>query len=327
MNAPNGQVDGVTLGAFVGTVVIGGSNFVAVKVTVDELDPLYGAAARFFLAGLVFLAILVAMRVPLPRGHALAGAAVYGALGFGIAYALMYIALVELTAGVASVLMATVPVLTLLLAALQRMEPITLRGLAGGALAVAGIAVLSARSLGGDIPFRYLLAALVAPIVIAEAAIVAKRFPKTHPVGTNVVGMFVGAALLAATSLALGEAWTLPRDGATWIASAWLVAAGSVGLFWLFLFVVQRWTASASTYSLPLMPVVAIGLAAVLADEGIGWLEAAGGLLVIAGAYVGVLRRERRPAVVPADPGGCVGTAVGDGSMERPEAPPAAARG
>jgi hypothetical protein len=37
----------VLLGAFAGAVFIGGSNFVAVKVTVDELDPLYGAATRF----------------------------------------------------------------------------------------------------------------------------------------------------------------------------------------------------------------------------------------------------------------------------------------
>jgi drug/metabolite transporter (DMT)-like permease len=326
MDGQNGQVDGVTLGAFFGAVVIGGANFVAVKVTVDELEPLYGAASRFALACLVFFAILAAMRIPLPRGTALAGAAVYGALGFGAAYALMYVALTELSVGVASVLMAAVPVFTLALAALQRVEAVTVRGLAGGALAVTGIAVLSARSLGGDVPLRYFIAALIAPIVIAESAIVAKRFPKTHPVATNAVGMLVGAALLAGASLAAGEAWTIPADAETWAAAGWLVVAGSVGLFWFFLFVVQRWTASASTYAIPLMPLVAVALAAVLTDEAVGWLEAAGGVLVITGAYVGALRG-RRPGVVPADPGGCVGTEVGEEHAATPHATPAPARG
>jgi drug/metabolite transporter (DMT)-like permease len=325
MDGRQGEVDGVTIAAFSGAVVIGGANFVAVKLTVDELAPLYGAGARFALAGILFFAILAVTRTAFPRGAALAGAAIYGALGFGIAYALMYVALVELSVGVASVLMASVPVFALALAALQRLEALTVRGLAGGALAIAGIAVLSARSLGGDIPLRYLLAGLVAPIVVAQAAIVAKRFPRTDPVATNAVGMLVGAALLGAASLVAREAWTLPQAGATWAATAWLVVGGSVGLFWLFLFVVQRWTASASTYAVPLMPVVAVALAAVLTGEAVGPLEAAGGVLVIAGAYVGALRLGRpRPAIATPDPGGCVAAEIGDDGGV-PEAAPAAA--
>jgi drug/metabolite transporter (DMT)-like permease len=327
MNEQQGEVDGLTLAAFGGAVVIGGANFVAVKATVEELAPLWGAASRFALAALVFLAILLVTRTAFPRGAALVGAAIYGVLGFGIAYALMYVALVELSVGVAAVLMATVPLLTLALAALQRVEPLTGRGLAGGALAVAGIAVLSVRSFGGDVPFRYFLAALLAPIVIAQSAIVLKRFPRTHPVATNAVGMLVGATLLGIVSAAAGEAWTVPPDAATWAAAAWLVVAGSVGLFWLFIFVVQRWTASASTYAVPLMPIVAVALAAALTDETVGIPELAGGVLVIAGAYVGALWRERRPAdVAPADPGGCAaaGPAQPGGP---PEAAPVPARG
>ena len=186
-----------------------------------------------------------------------------------------------------------------MLAALQRQERLTRRGLLGGALAVAGIAVLSARSLGGDMPFGYLVAGLVAPIVVAQSAIVAKRLPRTDPVATNAVGMLVGAALLAVASVAAGEAWTLPQGGDTWAATVWLVAAGSVGLFWLFLFVVQRWTASASTYAIPLMPVVAVALAAGLTGEAIHPEEALGGLLVLAGVYVGAIRRERTPEAAP----------------------------
>jgi drug/metabolite transporter (DMT)-like permease len=87
MAGRTGDADGATVGAFAAVVVVGGANFVAVKDTVEELDPLYGAAMRFGLACLIFFAILVARRIPLPRGRALAGAALYGLLGFGTAYA------------------------------------------------------------------------------------------------------------------------------------------------------------------------------------------------------------------------------------------------
>jgi drug/metabolite transporter (DMT)-like permease len=305
--------DGLAVGAFVAAVVIGGANFVAVKQTVGELDPLYAAAGRFLLAALVFVAIAAVWRIPLPHGAALAGAAVYGALGFGAAYALLYVALVELSVGVASVLMASVPILTVVLAALQRLEPLTARGLLGGALVIAGIGVLSVRSVGGDEPLGYLLAALLAPLVVAQSTIVAKRFPGTHPVSTNAVGMLVGGGLLAVASLATGEAWALPRAGATVAAAVWLVVAGSVGLFWSFLVVVQRWTASASTFVVPLMPLVALALAVGLTGEPLHREELAGAVLVLGGVYVGVLRGDRREqAVAPVDPGGCVGSEFGD---------------
>jgi drug/metabolite transporter (DMT)-like permease len=290
------EVDGATLGAFAAVVVVGGANYIAVKDTVDELDPLYGAAMRFGFACLIFFVILAARRIPLPRGQALAGAAIYGLLGFGTAYALLYIALVELSAGVASVLMATVPLLTLALAAAQRTERITARGLVGGALAIGGIAVLSVHSRGVDVPFRYLLAALVAPLAVAQSTIVAKRFPRTDPIATNAVGMLAGTVLLLVASLAWGESWTVPEARATWLAVAWLVVAGSVGMFWLFLLVIRRWTASAASYALPLMPVVAVGLDAGLNGEAIGPEVIAAGLLVIAGVYVGALRGSRAEA-------------------------------
>jgi drug/metabolite transporter (DMT)-like permease len=299
---PSG-VDGLTLGVFATAVVIGGANFVAVKSTVEELDPLYGAAARFALAGLLFFGILAAARTAVPHGAALLGAAIYGALGFGLAYALMYFALVELSVGVASVLMATTPIFTLLLAALIRLEPFTAAGLVGGALAVAGMALLSTRTIGGDVPFRYFLAALLAPIVVASSTIAVKHFPRTDPVATNAVGMLVGALLLAVASLAAGEAWSIPTQGETWAASVWLVLAGSVGLFWCFLFVVARWTASASVFAIPLMPVVAVALGAGLLGERLGPAELTGGVLVVLGAYVGAIRRPRTPALpVPEAP-------------------------
>jgi drug/metabolite transporter (DMT)-like permease len=85
--------------AFFATVVMGGANFIAVKFSNAELEPLYGAAVRFAAATLILFALARLRRMELPRGKAAVGAIVYGLLNFGLAYALLYFALVRVQQG------------------------------------------------------------------------------------------------------------------------------------------------------------------------------------------------------------------------------------
>lgn len=304
--------DRSALVAFLGAAFIGGTNFVAVKYSNEELDPMFGATLRFALATIVLFAINSAMRLPLPRGRAAMGAGIYGLLGFGVSYALLYVALVELSPGVASVILAGTPLATLALAVLHRQERFSLRGLIGGLLAVTGIGILSSGSLGGDVDVRYLSAALLGMLAVAESSVLIKSFPKIHPVTTNAVGMAAGTMLLAIASLIFGEQWALPQTGRTWFVLAWLVVAGSVGLFVLFLYVIARWTASASVYALTLMPVVAVTLSALLGQDDVTLGLVLGGVLVIAAVYTGALTPHPNPTT----------TGSADPLMVAPEAPP-----
>ncbi|MEX0790211.1 MAG: EamA family transporter [Actinomycetota bacterium] len=305
MNPQLSQVPArTTLLAFAATVFIGGTNFVAVKFSNTELPPLFGAGVRFGAAAVIFLVILRLRGMGLPRGRALAGAAVYGTLSFGMVYGLLYFALLQMSAGTTSVIMASVPLVTLTLAVVQGQERFTARGIGGGALAVGGIALLSYRSLEAALPLLPLLAAIGGMVAASQAAVLVKGFPKSDPITTNAVGMSVGAVLLLLASSLFGESWMLPAQGSTWLALLWLVLAGSVGLFGLFVFVIKTWKASASVYALTLMPVVTVGLGAVLLGEPVTAGTVAGGALVVLGVYVGALsgnRRVRRaPASVPA---------------------------
>jgi drug/metabolite transporter (DMT)-like permease len=291
-----------TLLAFFGTVFIGGTNFVAVKFSNGELPPLFGAGVRFAAAAAIFLAVLRTRRMALPRGRALAGAAVYGTLSFALVYGLLYFALLQMSAGTTSVIMASVPLATLGLAVLQGQERFTTRGVAGGALAVLGIAVLSYGSLGGSVRLLPLLAAIGGMVAASQSAVLVKGFPKSDPITTNAVGMSVGALLLLLASILFGESWMLPSLASTWLALFWLVVAGSVGLFGLFVFVIKTWKASASVYALTLMPVVTVGLGAILLGEPVTAQTVAGGALVVLGAYVGPLSGTRTSPMAPASP-------------------------
>ena len=281
--------DTVTLAAFAATIVIAGSNFVAVRFSNEELPPFWGATLRFAIACALFFGVMRWRGAALPRGRALAGVAVYGALGFGAFYALMYWALVSIPAGLASVIIALVPLLTFLLAIAHGLETFRVRGLVGGLIAVAGIAVVFAEQLSGRIEVAALLACIGAAVCAAESTVLVKLFPRVDPAATNAVSILPGLAILAPLSLVAGEAWTVPQRLDTILALGYLVTIGSVGMFALFLYVLRRWTATATSYLLVLSPLVTVAVASLLAGERITPQFALGAVLVGFGVYIGAL--------------------------------------
>jgi drug/metabolite transporter (DMT)-like permease len=281
----------VALASFVAMSVLAGGNAVAVRFSNRELDPLWGATLRFALAAALLLTIMAALRLAFPRGRALAGALLYGALTFGGAFALAYYALVRLHAGFGQTVLALVPLATLLLAVVQRQERLRAGAVVGALLATAGVAVMSEAPLRDSLPLLSLLAAIGSAFCFAEGAIVVRWFPRVHPVTINALGMTTGAALLGLSSAAIGETIALPEQGETWAAIGFLVGVGSVVVFSLYVVVLRYWPASRAAYQFVLIPVVTLALSAWLDDEPVGAGLILGGLLVLVGVYVGALRR------------------------------------
>lgn len=289
------RLDRAVLAGFIATVVLFGVNFVAVRLSNRELAPFWGAGLRFLVAATLLGWVLALRGIPLPRGRALLGAVLFGALAFGANFALLYWALVRAGAGVSAIVFALVPLLTLLLAFVTGLERLGARAVAGALLALAGIGLAFRDQLALDVPLVSLLAVVGAALAAATSGIVVKRFPRAHPIGTNAVGMAVGAAILLGLSLLTRERPAFPTVPATWGALAWLVASSCVG-FVLLVWVIARWTASAASYSAVLAPLVTIGVATALAGEALTPLAGAGGALVLAGAWLGTSRPRGAPA-------------------------------
>jgi drug/metabolite transporter (DMT)-like permease len=284
------------MGAFALLVVLGAGNFIAVRMSNLGLPPFWGAGLRFSAAAVVFVGITLALRLAWPRGPMLALTALYGVLGFAAFYALMYWALVRVTAGIATIVMASVPLVTLLLAAAQHTERIKARGALGAVLALAGISWLTLGPQPVQVPLDALAALLVAVVCVSQSMVVGKRLSGNHPAVTNAVGMGVGAVLLLALSAVVGEPWVWPRAAHALWAVVYLVTAGSVGLFVLLLLVVRRWTASATSYMFVLFPVATMVLAAWLLDEPVTVQGIAAAGLVMVGVWVGALAPGARVA-------------------------------
>jgi drug/metabolite transporter (DMT)-like permease len=170
------------------------------------------------------------------------------------------------------------------------MERFRWRALVGAVVALAGSILIFFQPGSVDFGWGALLLLGLAALTASEAVVVSKRVGRQHPLVTNFVGMTAGAAALLLASLVAGERVALPQEGETQLAVLYLVAA-TVGLFSLVLIVVQRWTASATSFVFVLMPVVAVAMGAVLADEQITLTTVLGGAIVCGGVYLGALAR------------------------------------
>lgn len=264
-----------------------------VRLSNRGLPPFFGAGTRFLAASVLLFGWVLGRKLPLPTRRELPGTLLFGLLGFAGFFAFGYWGLVYLPAGIAGTLAASVPLLTLFFAAAQGLERITLRGVAGGTIAMAGIAVMLGAPAAAGVALGPVLSILAAAACDAEANVVVKKLPLGNPVSTNAVGMLAGSLILLALSAVTRESWALPPDAATWWALAYLVTFGSVALFVLFLWTIKRWTASGMSYMFVLMPLVATVLAIFILDEPVTASAAAGGLLVLAGVFVGALSGPR----------------------------------
>ncbi len=278
------------LAAFLLAVVLGGVNFVGVRYSNEELDPIWGAGLRFGLAAAVFALLCAGLRLALPRGRALALVVAYGLIGFGLAYGALYWAMQDAPAGIAAVVLAIGPLLVLLLAVAHRLERFSVRAAVGAVIAIAGTAVMFFDPGDADVGWASFALLGVAALGASESVVVSKLAGPLHPMAMNVVGMTAGTAALLTVAVARGDELVLPHERDTQLAVAYLVVA-TVGMFLCILYVVQRWTASATAYTFVSMPVVAVLAGAALLDEKITLAVLAGGAIVVAGVYVGALSR------------------------------------
>jgi len=278
----------LTLAAFVTVVIVIGVNFVAVKFSNKELPPFWGASLRFIIASVLLLGITRMRNIPLPKGAALIGASLFGLFAFGINFGFLYWALTKVGAGMASVMFATIPLITLLIASLIGLEKITWRGILGAVIVIGGISLVFVEQLKFDIPLVYLAAVLIAAVSAASSGIVVKYFPRSHPISTNAVGMSVAAVVLLVLSIVSDETFRLPTLTSTWLALGWLVTSSIVG-FVLMVWILSRWTASRTSYSSVLSPLVTVVVASMLAGEKPTPAFLLGTLFVLLGVYVGVL--------------------------------------
>jgi drug/metabolite transporter (DMT)-like permease len=281
---PNNKV----LAAFVLVIFLGGSNSVAIRIGNQELAPFWGAFLRLMPAALIYWAILFGRKMSMPTFKDSAVIAINGFISTGMGFALLYWGLQTVPVSLATVIISTGPLFTLILAVVHRLETFRVQALIGGLIAFIGLAIAVRAQPGSSDLLPGILALLLGALISAEGNIIFKIYTvNSNPVIINALSLFSAAVFVGVVSFFAHETWNLPSTSTGWMALGYLVIFGSVVMFYLFVYVLSKWTASAASYSILFFPLVATSLAAWLAKEMVTVPFILGGLLVLVGVWVG----------------------------------------
>lgn len=269
---------------------IGGSSVAATRYVVGATDPMTLGALRFGIGFLGLLPLALLLRQPWPPRADWPAVTGLGALFFGLFPILFNAALIFTTAARGALALSTLPLLTMLAAALLEVERLTPRKSLGVVIAMAGVALALLTGLAGAPAgaWRGDLLMVGAAFCMALYNVWSRPFiERSGPVTFTTMGMAVGAAALVAISAAGGGLQRLASAGTEqWLAFLYVGLAGSTLAFFLWSFALGRTTPTRVAISVAVNPVVAALPGALLLGEPVGWNVVAGLAAVLSGIWI-----------------------------------------
>jgi len=286
--------------------LIWGTTWLFIKIGLDDLPPITFAYLRFSLAVVVIGAVirLSGLQFPRERRHWRL-LAVTGVLQFTINYSLVFWSELHITSGLAAVLQATIPVFGLVLAKLHLPEEkITVLKIAALAVGLLGVAVIfyDQIRLESYMAFAGSVAIVVGAYAAAHASILTKaKGSGLGPEGLVFGQMLCGLLPLFAIGLILeGNPLRFNYSAIAIISVLYLSLVGTITAFWLYYWLLRRVESTKAMTIALVTPLIAVLFGAVFLGERLRPQVMLGGLLILSGVGLIVLRK-RLPARASAD--------------------------
>jgi drug/metabolite transporter (DMT)-like permease len=296
-------------GLLMGLSIIWGGSFFFIGIAVKSLPPFTLVFLRVALAAMVLNLVVPAVGLRMPADRK----TWFAFFGMGFLNNLMPFSLIvwgqtHIASGLASILNATTPVFTVIVAHfLTRDEKLTVNRLIGVLVGLAGVSVIigpeTLQGLGVNAFAQ--LAVLGAAVCYSFAGIYGRRFRRlgVHPVVTATGQVSASAIMLLPFALAVDHPWRLPIPAPPVVGAVLGLATLSTALAYIIFFRVLA-TAGATNIMLVtfLIPVSAILLGTVFLGEHLAWRHFLGmgligaGLAAIDGRWLPRIRPQKFPA-------------------------------
>lgn len=235
-------------------------------------------ALRFALAAALLAPVVFVRQVRLPRGRALAGFALMGALYTAQSQS-YFTALLHASSGLVGLLLYVYPVLVTLLAVALGWERLDKRTAGLLALAIAGMVVMLGDNLEGQ-PLGVLLGLAAAGIYAVYILIGGRITSGTDPLAATLVIMTVAA--LGNGTLAVADGGSLPQGLGAWVAIAAIALFCTVVAIACFLIGIKYVGASQASIISTAEPVITLCLGVALLGETMSAGQLGGGAMVLA---------------------------------------------
>ena len=285
MSARPAALSLLTLSAFFALYVIWGSTYFFIRIGIESWPPFMMAGLRFLFAGSVMLAFLLLRGHRLPSRQELCGAAILGVLMPAIGNGFVTLAEKQVSSGVAALVVATVPLFTVLFGRFCFGLRARGREWAGIALGMLGMLVLN---LGSNLraspmgAFWLLFASAGWALGSAWSRVIVQ--PK-GPMGSAWMMIFGGIALLLG-SAATGEQLTAMPSWQGWAAIAYLSVFGSMVAYSAYLHLLKTVSPAAATSYAYVNPIIAVLLGMLLLGEHVGQQEVLAMVIILSGVVL-----------------------------------------
>jgi len=277
-----------------------GSTYLAIRVTVETLQPLVAAGVRFLIAGALTLVVLAALgRLgERPTLAQLRGSAIVGVWLLCGGVGLVTITENHAPSNLTAVLASTTSLWVIGYRALAG-ERLGRGSIFGAVLGVVGVIVLFSPG-GSGLQNPWLLLAIVCSLFWSTGSFYGRRLTQIpDPFVGAIVQMFTAGTLMTVAAVALDGTGALDlsaASGRSLLALTYLIVAGGI-TFSAYVWALQHLPISTVVSHQYVNPAVAVVLGAVFLDETLGLSAVIGAALVIAAVFATV-RSESSPVPV-----------------------------
>jgi drug/metabolite transporter (DMT)-like permease len=278
--------------SFAAVTLIWSSTYLGIRIALEGFPPFEIGAIRFLVAGVLLYGYLRARGEREPTAKQWGAAVLTGGLFFVLGNGLVNVAEERVSTGLASVLVATMPLWATLFERFTGART-TAREWFGLGLGLGGVVVLN---LGGELRATGMgaVCALVAPMAWALGSIVGKRLDLPRGAMRTASQMLAGGGLMALVSVAMGEHAPATPSARTAGALAYLAIFGSLIAFSAYNYLLNHTRMTVATSYAYLNPILAVALGVGLAGERLDAMGAFGAVTILAAVLV-ITRSSRTP--------------------------------
>lgn len=286
--------------------MIWGSAFPVIKLGLEGFNPAHFTLLRHLVASLTFVPLLLLFKARLaPRRADAPYFLLLGVTGFLVYHLALNYGELRVSAGAASLIIATAPAMTALIAAFMTGDRLPLGGWLGSALSFAGVALIvlgeGRQALASGFSVYALLIVLAALATSFYAVMQRKMFSRYRPIEVAAFATWFGTAPMLLLLPGIGPA--LASAGATaWLAVIYNGVLPSAIAYTIFAYALSKSPVTVVTAFLYLVPLFGLLSAWLLLGEVPPLLTYVGGAVALAGVVwlnLAKQRESRRAAPLP----------------------------
>ncbi len=287
------------LTAWLGLCVIWGTTWMFMKIALQDVTPLTFASARMGLTAVVLMIVLLLRSSSLAALLAQLGqmqwgfVLLLGCLQIAVPFGLNTWATKYSPSSLVAILFSVHPLFVIVLAHLFIPgESLSARRVLGSLCGMAGVAAICWKQVGlGRSTSLSVLAIVISAFSGASANVIAKRnHQRLDPIANTAFQMLVGAIILSLVAFRFEQPLAAHFTPRVWGAMLYLVVIGTALSFVLFYWLMKRIEVTFVSFITVVNTFVAALLGWAVMDEQLGWHTLLGGLLILAGIVLVIVR-------------------------------------